>query len=133
MSTFHLKIVTPDRLVFDGEVEQVTARTTTGDVGILAGHERYVAALSIGRLAVRQEGKVRFAAVGNGFLKVNKTETTILALSCEWADEIDMERAKRAKERAEAKLQNMQSQHDLDLAEIKLKKALNRIRVGSIR
>ena len=53
MATFHLKIVTPDRLVFEGEVEQITARVTTGDVGILAGHERYVAPLSIGRLAVR--------------------------------------------------------------------------------
>lgn len=132
MATFHLKIVTPDRLVFEGEVEQITARVTTGDVGILAGHERYVAPLSIGRLAVRQDGKTRYAAIGNGFLKVNKTETTILALSCEWADEIDIERANRAKERAEARLRMMQSTKDLDLAEIKLKKALNRIRVGSI-
>ncbi len=132
MATFHLKIVTPDRLVFEGDVEQISVRTSTGEAGILAGHERYVAALGIGPFSIRQNGEKRFAAVANGFLKVGKTETTVLALSCEWADEIDVERAKRAKEHAESRLKTMQSKREMDLAELKLKKALNRIRVASL-
>ncbi len=132
MSTFHLKVVTPDRLVFEGDVEQISVRTTTGDAGILAGHERYVAALGIGPFSIRQNGEKRYAAIANGFLKVGKTETTVLALTCEWSDEIDIERAKHAKEIAESRLKNMQSQREMDLAEIKLKKALNRIHVASI-
>ncbi len=132
MTTFYLKIVTPDRLVFAGQVEQVSVRTTTGDIGILAGHERYVAALAVGPFSMRQNGEKRFAAVANGFLKVDKAETTVLALSCEWADEIDVERARRAQERAESKLKNMQSKREMDLAELKLKKAMNRIRVASL-
>ena len=132
MATFHLKIVTPDRLVFEGDVEQISVRTSTGEAGILAGHERYVAALGIGPFSIRQNGEKRFAAVANGFLKVGKTETTVLALSCEWADEIDVERAKRAKEHAENRLKTMQSKREMDLAELKLKKALNRIQVASL-
>ena len=133
MTTFYLKIVTPDRLIFEGEVEQLSVRAATGDMGILPGHERYVAALGIGPFRIQQNGIKRYAAVANGFLKVGKTETTVLALSCEWADEIDVERAKNAKERAENRLKNMQSKREMDLAELKMKKAINRLSVSSMK
>lgn len=131
MSTYRLKIVTPDKLFFDDDVERIVTRTTEGDVGILARHAKYVAALDVGELKIHNEGKVRVAAVSEGFITVDNDLTTIVARSCEWAEDIDIERAKEAKQRAESRLKEQSSKKEHDIAELKLKRAINRISIAT--
>ena len=132
MTPFKLQILTPDKLFFDGETDNVIVRTTVGDKGILARHEEYVAALPIGKLKVRINGNFRTAAVSEGTVKVSKDKTVILVQSCEWADEIDLERANAAKQRAEERMKALQKEDkEYLIAEYKLKRAINRIETGS--
>ena len=126
-STFHLQIVTPDGLKFDGQVENIVVRTTEGDVGILKNRSDYMAAISVGPLKVKQDGQYRLAAVSGGFLSVTKDITRIVATTFEWADEIDKERALNAKAKAQERLNSKKSDFDIQMAELKLKRALNRI------
>ena len=128
MTPFKLQILTPDKLFFDGETDNVIVRTTVGDKGILARHEEYVAALPIGKLKVRIDGNFRIAAVSEGTIKVSKDKTVILVQSCEWADEIDLDRANAAKQRAEERMKALQKEDkEYLIAEYKLKRAVNRI------
>lgn len=134
MTPFKLQIITPEKTVFDGETEQIIVRTTVGDVGILNGHEPYCAALGIGQMRIMQDGVFRRAATSGGIIKVSKEMTTILVQTCEWADEIDVERANTAKSTAEERINNAKLSNDdkaLILAEAKLKRALNRIDTSS--
>ena len=127
MTPFKLKIITPEKVFFDGETEQIIARTTVGDVGILKGHEPYCAALGIGQMRIKIDGEFRSAATSGGLLKVTPEETVILVQTCEWGTEIDLERANAAKETAEHRLQSAKSDNEIRMAEAKLKRALNRI------
>lgn len=130
MATFHLKVMTIDRCFFDDEVDQIVIRTTQGDVGILPNHVPHTAALGIGGLNIIQNGQSRVAAIAGGFVDVSREQTVVLARTCEWADEIDINRAREAAERARAILQQKESEHEHDVAQIKLKKAINRMRIA---
>ncbi len=130
MSVFHLSVVTPERMFFEGDVERVTVRTVSGDVGILKGHAKYISALGIGKMRIKTESGEKTAALAEGFIKVDGDKTLVLASACEWAEEIDLSRAKKAEERAGELLQTPQSKSEHDVGELKLKRALNRIRVA---
>lgn len=132
MKPFTLKIITPEKVFFNGETEQIIARTTEGDVGILAGHENYVADLPAGPFKVRSDGKFKTAAISGGVLKVSKENVTILAMAAEWADEIDLDWAKRSQEDAMKRLKESKSDYEQRLAELKLKRALNRINISQM-
>ena len=129
MSVFHLSVVTPDRNFFDGDVERLVVRTVSGDVGILKGHAKYISALDTGAMKVKTEAGERIAAISGGFMKVDGDKTLILASVCEWQDEIDVQRAKAAEQRARDLLRE-KSGAEHDRAELKLKRALNRLRVA---
>lgn len=134
MTPFRLQILTPDKLFFDGETDNLIVRTTVGDKGILARHEDYVAALPIGKMKVKLDGKFRVAAVSEGTVKVSRDKTVVLVQSCEWADEIDVDRAKTAKEKAEERLKAAEKDNnDYLLAEYKLKRAVNRIETWDLK
>ncbi len=128
MATYHLQIVTPDGLYFDGEAEKLIVRSTTGDVCILAHHINYVTPLGMGVAKVTTEGKDRRAACVGGMLSVHEGEVTLVASTFEWSEDIDLERAQRAEERARARLEQRDKldDQDLALAEAKLKRALIR-------
>ena len=127
---FQLQIATPDGLVFDGEAERVVTRTTEGDVGILARHSDYVAPLDVGKTRVRlPDGSERLGSSNRGMISVSGGVVRIVAVTFEWADEIDVERAKRAAEKARERLSRQRTDRELRLAEYKLKRALNRIDV----
>ncbi len=131
-ASFALRIITPEKVFFDGETTQIIVRTTEGDIGVLANHTRLVASLPSGPLKIRQDdGSWRTAAVSTGLLKVGENKVSILANAVEWADEIDLAWAKRSEEDARRRLAEEQDRHALDMAELKLKRALNRISVGS--
>ena len=130
MATFPLKVLTIDHCFFEGDVDRIVVRTTQGDVGILPNHVPYIAALGTGGLTIIRNGERRVAAVSGGFVDVTREGTTILARTCEWADEIDVNRANSAAERARAALQKKESDREYEVAQVKLKKALNRIRIA---
>lgn len=133
MTPFRLQIITPEKTFFDGETEQVIVRTTVGDVGILNGHEPYCAALGIGQMRVMINGEFRHAATSGGIIKVSREKTVVLVQSCEWAEDIDVERANTAKSAAEDRIKAAQDDNALRIAEAKLKRALNRIDAASLR
>ena len=130
MNTFALKIVTPDGLSFDGQAQELIVRTTSGDLGILAGHVNCVAPLGMGRATVVVDGAKRYAACIGGMVSVVNGQVTLVPTTFEWAEDIDRERAMRAEMRARDVLENKNSDDvQLRLAQARLKRALVR---GSI-
>ena len=131
MATFPLRIGTPDGLLFEGEVERIKCRSITGDLAILAGHCNYVTSLGMGEAYIQlEDGTRRTAACIGGMLSVMNGSCHLLATTWEWADDIDLDRARSAKERAEAILaQANLDEREMKLAEAKLSRALVRISV----
>ena len=130
MTPFHLKIVTPDGMIFDGQAEELIVRTVGGDVAILARHIDYVAPLGMGRAIVVTDGQRRSAACIGGMLSVSGGEVTLVPTTFEWADQIDTERAARSEAKAREQLAKKLSGQELELAEARLKRALVRSSVA---
>ena len=127
MNQFPLRIVTPDGLLYDGNTEEIIVRTTTGDLGILAGHMNCVAPLGMGRATILIDGKKRYGACIGGMITMMDGKATLLATTFEWADQIDVKRADRSEERARAVLaDNKSTDTDIRLAQARLKRALIR-------
>jgi len=128
---FLLEIVTPDRTFFDGEVDMVILRTTEGDIAIMHDHEQMVAPVAIGSIRVRLQGEEKFrdAACSGGFMTVTYEKTTVVTDSAEWADEIDINRAKAALQRAQARIERRDSELDYARALDSLTRATNRINI----
>lgn len=127
MTSFPLKIVTPDGLRFDGQAEELIVRTTTGDLGILAGHTNCVAPLGMGRAAITANGEKRYAACIGGMVSVVNGQVSLVPTTFEWAEEIDAERAQRSEQRAQAVLNNKTaSDTDVLMAKARLRRALVR-------
>ena len=130
MKSFKLQIVAPDRVLYDGEATFLLVRAASGDIGIQANHQKLVTPLTIGKMKVEfADAQPRFAAITGGFMKVGDNVVTVLTTACEWQDEIDVERAKRAAERAKKDKLAARSKIEMDHAEVRLKRALNRISV----
>ncbi|TDL32914.1 F0F1 ATP synthase subunit epsilon [Jeotgalibacillus sp. S-D1] len=130
MKTVKVSIVTPDGPVYESDVEMVSTKAQSGELGILPGHIPMVAPLEIGAVRLKKEGHIDYVAVTGGFLEVRPEQVTILAQAAEPASQIDIERAKEAKQRAEKNLQAQQDNIDFQRAELALKRAMNRIEVG---
>ena len=127
MTDFSLKIVTPDGLLFDGAAQQLTVRTTTGDVSILAHHINFVASLGMGQATVTVDGEKRYAACIGGMLSVCDGAVTLVPTTFEWADTIDAARAEASQKRAEETLaDNKSSDLQIKLAQARLRRALVR-------
>ena len=127
MNEFHLKIVTPDGLVYNGPAQELLVRTTTGDMGILAGHINCVAPLGMGRATVVIAGQKRYAACIGGMVSVVNGDVTLVPTTFEWAEDIDTRRAQRSYDKAQRILQDKTaSTTDIKLAEARLKRALVR-------
>lgn len=132
MSTFPLKIVTPDGLIYDGNAERLIVRSTTGDLAIMARHINYVTPLGMGKATVIANGKRREAACIGGMLSVVDGAVTLVPTTFEWADNIDVDRAEASLHRAEDVLHNKNATDtDLRLAEARLHRALVRKSVAS--
>lgn len=131
MATMHLSVVTPDGSVFDGEVEMVSVRAESGEMGILPGHVPTVAPLKIDAVRIKYENKVKLLAVSEGFVEVRSDAVNILAESAETPGEIDPERARIAKERAEERLNRINEEEiDVMRARLALKRANTRLKVS---
>ena len=133
MTAFELKIVTLDGLVYDGMAEELIVRTVNGDMGILAGHINCVAALGMGRATVMIDGKKRYGACIGGMVTVVNGAVTLVPTTFEWAEDIDLQRAENAAERANALISSKEiSNVELRLAEARLKRALVRSSVAKM-
>ena len=134
MTSFPLKVVTPDGLEYDGLAEEVIVRTTSGDIGILAGHINCVAPLGMGQATIVIDGKHRYAACIGGMLSVASGAVTLVPTTFEWADEIDAARAEASYQRAQNVLHSKTATDtDIRLAEARLRRALVRKNVASNR
>ena len=127
MNTFSLTIVTPDGVQFDGQAESLTVRTTTGDMGILAGHTNCVAPLGMGMATVTVDGQKRYGACIGGMVSVLNGQVKLMPTTFEWAEQIDLSRAKASGQQAKEIIEDKTSTTtDMRLAEARLKRALVR-------
>ena len=133
MRAFHIEIVTPDGLAYNGEVESLLVRTDDGDVEILAGHADLLTSVSTGRVRLHSGGEDRFASVNGGFLSVAQDKVRLCAITFEFADQIDVKRAEAAKRRAEAALSTAKDERDERIAKAKLARAASRINVANMK
>ncbi len=130
-ATYHLQVVSLDGLEYEGEVQKILLRTIDGDVEILARHTNYCTAIGMGTAkVVLEDGKERKAACIGGMLSVMNGEVRVLPTTWEWSEDIDVERAKAAKARAEERLKDKKLDNEARIrAEAKLYRAL--VRIGS--
>lgn len=129
-NTFRLKIIAPERIFYDDEVSMVELNTTEGEIGILPGHISLTTIIAPGIMRVNKDGETRESALLSGFMEIQQNEVTILAEACEWPEEIDENRAREAKVRAERRISGGDSSINLTRAEIALKRALVRLNLA---
>jgi F-type H+-transporting ATPase subunit epsilon len=128
----NLEIITPERLVVQEEVDMVEAKGELGEFGILPGHIKFLSAIDIGEIRYFKGDKAKHIATSGGFAEVVEDKVTILVETAELAEEIDIERAKRAKERAESVLKDLASDAaEYRLHELALLRAISRISAAS--
>lgn len=128
---FHLEIITPDRKFFDEPATMVELNTVEGEIGVYANHIPMTEIIAPGILKIEQGSEKKTASLMAGFMEINPDKVTILAEVAEWPEEIDVERAKKARERAQ---QRLNGSHDTNInalrAEMALKRALIRLSVA---
>lgn len=127
--TLALKVITPVKNFYEGNVRMVEFTTTEGNVGVYPEHIPMTAVIAPGTLKIHEEGKILTAALMSGFVEILKDKITIMAEVCEWPDEIDENRAKEAKERAERRIRENHVNTDFIRAELALKRALVRLNI----
>lgn len=128
----HLKIITPYKTYFEGEVSFIGTSSSKGTLGILPNHYPLISDLLISVLTLHIDDKVEEFAIGGGLLNIEKnSNVTLMVKSIEHFDEIDLDRAYRSKDRAMKRLENLKIKKDISIdvkrAELSLKRALNRI------
>lgn len=132
-STQRLEIVTPEKKVFSGDVHFVVVPGQLGELGILPNHAPLMSALKIGIVRVQEDNKtIMKMAISGGFVEIRGNKVTVLADTAELAEDIDRERAEKAKERAEKRLAEKNPDLDVLRAELALKRAINRLRVCQV-
>jgi F-type H+-transporting ATPase subunit epsilon len=134
VSMLNLEIITPERLVIQEEVDMVEAKGEMGEFGILPGHIKFLTTIDIGEIRYFKGDKAKHIATSGGLAEVVEDKVTILVETAELAEEIDVERAKRAKERAETVLKDLTSETaEYRLHELALLRAISRISAASQR
>lgn len=126
-----LEVVTPDRKVVSTTADIVVCPGIEGQFGVLVGHVPFLSALDIGEMYYKLGGKTEYLAVSGGFAEVTGTKVTIVAEAAEFGHEIDVERARRARERAEKRLAAAKTEAiDWARAEAALRRSMVRMKVA---
>ena len=126
---FNLKILTPERQFFDGEVEAVTASAPDGKVTVLADHTPFIMPVNVGTIHIKRNGVWEDAFNSEGFMEVRFEGVLIFVQACEYPDEIDTRRAEEARRRAEENLRQIQSMSEYKRSRIALARAMARLRI----
>lgn len=125
----HLTVVTPERKLVDRQVDEVVLPGSEGYLGVLPGHAPLLTSLKVGQISYRLEGRMHQLAVAWGFAEVLPDRVSVLADIAERAEDIDTERARKARERAEERLRKG-TDVDWDRARVALEKAITRLQVA---
>ncbi|MFH1292098.1 MAG: F0F1 ATP synthase subunit epsilon [bacterium] len=131
--TLKFKIITPEKIVYEDDIFQVTIPTSDGEITVLANHIPLVSVLKAGDLIIKDKNDQHHIAIAGGFLEVkSNNQIIILADNAERAEEIDLERAEEARKRAEKQMKQAKSTEDIDFAKLQgiIDREMNRIRVG---
>ncbi len=125
--TFALKVVTPERIFFEGDAEMLEFNTTEGEIGIYKNHVPMTVIVAPGVMVMTLPDGEKKAALHSGFVEILKDRVTVLAELIEWPDEIDLDRAESAGQRARERIAARTDDVDLDRAEAALKRSIARI------
>lgn len=129
-SAIYLEVVTPEKMVFSGMIESIIVPAALGYLGVLKNHAPLVTALQIGVITFRYDGKPHRMAISGGFMEVMQNKVVILADTAEMGEQIDLQRATEAKERAARRLQEKTPDLDVLRAEMALRRAVSRIKAA---
>ncbi|MFZ5986118.1 MAG: F0F1 ATP synthase subunit epsilon [Bacillota bacterium] len=129
-STFYIEILTPERKFFWGDIETIIVKTPLGEMGILKGHIPMVVVIDIGLVKIKKDGKWFEAVLSEGFMEVKQDKAIILVDTAEWPDEIDVNRAKAAKERASERLLRKLNKTEYVQSKAALARAMARLKVN---
>lgn len=126
-----LEIVTPEKLAFSGTIDEVTCPGSEGEFGVLRGHASLLSAIKFGELSYVKDGKRTSYAINTGYAEVTGSKVTVLVETAERADQIDVERAKKAKETAEQKLAKYAKEDpEFERAKVALERAESRLKIA---
>lgn len=128
--TFYLEIVTPERKFFSGDLEMLVLKTPEGEIGILKDHMPMVVAVAIGPVRIKKDGDWLEAVLSEGFMEVMQDKVILLVDTAEWPNEIDINRAKAAEERARERLESQLSRVEYMQSQAALQRALSRLKVS---
>ena len=129
MAQLRLEIVTPDKLVLSQDVDYVGAPGLLGEFGVMANHIPFLSALGIGSLMYKTGGKANYVFIAGGFAEVSGNKVTILAEVAERPEDIDIERARRAQDRAKQRVERERDKVDFARAQAAMQRAMYRLRV----
>ena len=125
-----LEIVSPEKMVFSGKIEEVTIPGTEGEFGVLRGHEAFLSSVDIGELNFLKDGKKTYYAVNYGYAEVTSDKVTILVETAERSDYIDKDRALKAKDNAESRLGQLTKEDvEYEIMRVALARAITRLSV----
>ncbi len=127
---FQLRIITPERVFYEGEASMIELTTTEGEIGVYKNHVPLTYIIAPGILRIMETGETKEAALHSGFIEILQEKITSLAEAIEWPNEIDVNRAQEAKVRAERRLNDKAGDINLLRAETALQRALARIQVA---
>ena len=131
LKKFQLEVISPERVFYSGDVEMLELTTTDGEIGIYADHIPLTTIIAPGIMTITEANdQLKEAAVLEGFMEITQEKVTILAQSCEWPDEIDVNRAMEANTRAERRLKSTDENINMSRAELALRKSLIRLELA---
>ena len=132
--TFHFEIITPEKVVYKDEVEEVVLPTTEGQIAILPNHLNLLTEVESGEITIKKGNKEHYLAVTGGFLEVNNNKVSILANYAVRSEEIEIKKAIEAQKRAEKIMRESServSEKDFALAETPLRRSILELKVAS--
>jgi F-type H+-transporting ATPase subunit epsilon len=128
---FHIELVTPERVVYSDDIDVLTIPTTMGEISILAHHMPIVATIAPGEMRIKKDGETTYLAISGGFVEVTQQKVTILADAAERSEEIDIERAEKARRHAQEMMEQAKTDKLVSAeAMAAFQRALIRIKVG---
>lgn len=132
--TFKFEVVTPEKVFFSDEIEMVVFNREDGEMGVMAGHMPMVVAVDVGILKIFKDGVYKFAAISEGFVEITEKGVTAIVDAAEWPEDIDIERAEKAKKLAEDRLKEYRQNKEMEtLLKLSIVRADNRIKVAKNR
>lgn len=132
--TFKFEVVTPEKVFFSDEIEMVVFNREDGEMGVMAGHMPMVVAVDVGILKILKDGVYKFAAISEGFVEITEKGVTAIVDAAEWPEDIDIERAEKAKKLAEDRLKEYRQNKEMEtLLKLSIVRADNRIKVAKNR